>query len=62
MIIGITGLKFSGKTTATDKLAKMLGYDVRSLLESDPPLSKNNSSDLLGRSLDISDRCVLLYL
>lgn len=30
MIIGITGLKFSGKTTATDKLAKMLSYDVRS--------------------------------
>ena len=30
MIIGITGLKFSGKTTATNKLAQMLGYDVRS--------------------------------
>lgn len=30
MIIGITGLKFSGKTTATEKLAQLLGYDVRS--------------------------------
>ena len=38
------------------------GYDVRNLPVSDQPLSKNNSSDLLGRSSDISDRCVLLYL
>lgn len=30
MIIGITGLKFSGKTTATEKLAKMLNCDIRS--------------------------------